>query len=50
MKKHKEILEDMEKKKLLTKTEEPWGNKTLANYDMELMYIELLITCVQLRI
>ena len=31
MKKHKEILDDMEKKELITKTEESWGSKTIEN-------------------
>ena len=32
MKKHKEILEDMEQKKLLTTSQEPWGSKTIVKY------------------
>jgi len=32
MKKHKEILEDMEKKQLISKVEEPWGSKTIVKY------------------
>ena len=34
MKKHKEILDDMEKKELITKTEEPWGSKTIRKYKL----------------
>ena len=32
MKKHKEILEDMEQKGLLTTSKEPWGSKTIVKY------------------
>lgn len=32
MKKHKEILEDMKEKGLLTTTQEPWGSKTIVKY------------------
>ncbi len=34
MKKHKEIIEDMEKKGLLTASREPWGSKTIVKYRM----------------
>ncbi len=34
MTKHKEILDDMEKKELITKTEEPWGSKTMSKYKL----------------
>ena len=30
--KHKEILEDMEKKELIERREEPWGKKTIIKY------------------
>ena len=30
--KHKEILEDMVKKDLITRKEEPWGNKIIIKY------------------
>jgi predicted transcriptional regulator len=30
--KHKDILEDMEQKGILKKTEEPWGNKKIVKY------------------
>lgn len=30
--KHKEILDDMVKKEIITKTEEAWGNKTIIKY------------------
>ena len=30
--KHKEILDDMVKKGILAKSEEPWGNKTIIKY------------------
>lgn len=30
--KHKQILDDMVKKGLLAKSEEPWGNKTIIKY------------------
>ena len=30
--KHKEILDDMVKKGILAKAEEPWGNKTIIKY------------------
>ena len=30
--KHKEILEDMEQKGIIQKTEEPWGSKTISKY------------------
>jgi predicted transcriptional regulator len=30
--KHKEILNDMVKKGMLTRTEEPWGNKSIIKY------------------
>jgi predicted transcriptional regulator len=30
--KHKEILEDMETKKLIERKEEPWGKKTIIKY------------------
>ncbi len=34
MTKHKEILDEMEKKELITKTEEPWGSKTIRKYKL----------------
>ncbi len=34
MTKHKEILDDMEKKELITKTEESWGSKTIRKYKL----------------
>lgn len=30
--KHKSVLDDMVKKEILTKIEEPWGNKTIIKY------------------
>jgi predicted transcriptional regulator len=30
--KHKEILDDMVKKEMLIRTEEPWGNKSIIKY------------------
>lgn len=30
--KHKRIIDDMEEKEFITKTVEPWGNKTIAKY------------------
>ncbi|MGH9992961.1 MAG: winged helix-turn-helix domain-containing protein [Nitrososphaera sp.] len=30
--KHKEILDDMEAKEILQRTEEPWGNKKIIKY------------------
>jgi predicted transcriptional regulator len=30
--KHKEILDEMVKKEIISRTEEPWGNKTIINY------------------
>lgn len=30
--KHKEILDDMVNKRILAKSEEPWGNKTIIKY------------------
>jgi len=30
--KHKDILDDMEAKGIITKTEEPWGNKRIIKY------------------
>ena len=32
LRKHKEILEELEKKKLIEKDIVPWGNKTITNY------------------
>lgn len=32
MVKHKEILEDMEKKNIISKFEEKWGTKTITKY------------------
>ena len=32
--KHKEIIDDMVEKGLLTKVEVPWGNKTIIEYDI----------------
>lgn len=32
--KHKGILDDMVKKELITRTEEPWGNKTIIKYQV----------------
>ena len=32
--KHKEILEDMEAKGIIKKTEEPWGNKKIIKYQV----------------
>ncbi len=34
MTKHKEILDDMEKKELITKTEDSWGSKTIRKYKL----------------
>jgi len=34
MTKHKEILDEMEKKELITKTEESWGSKTMSKYKL----------------
>ena len=30
--KHKSVLDDMVRKEILTKIEEPWGNKTIIKY------------------
>lgn len=32
--KHKGILDDMVKKELITRAEEPWGNKTIIKYQV----------------
>lgn len=32
--KHREILDGMVKKDLITRTEEPWGNKIIIKYDI----------------
>jgi predicted transcriptional regulator len=32
--KHKDILEDMEKKEIIKKIEEPWGNKKVIKYSV----------------
>jgi DNA-binding PadR family transcriptional regulator len=32
--KHKGILDDMVKKELITRTEEPWGNKIIIKYQV----------------
>lgn len=40
--KHKEIIEDMVTKGLITRTEEPWGNKTIIKYRVSQKGNELL--------
>jgi DNA-binding PadR family transcriptional regulator len=30
--KHKDLLDDMVKKEMINRTEEPWGNKTIMKY------------------
>jgi predicted transcriptional regulator len=32
--KHKDILEDMEQKGIIKRTEEPWGNKKIIKYSI----------------
>jgi DNA-binding PadR family transcriptional regulator len=32
--KHKGILDDMVKKEIISRTEEPWGNKTIIKYQV----------------
>jgi DNA-binding PadR family transcriptional regulator len=32
--KHKDILDDMEAKGIISKTEEPWGNKKINKYSV----------------
>ncbi len=34
MKKHREILIDMEQKELISSTKEPWGNRTMFKYKL----------------
>ena len=44
--KHKEILEDMEKKGLLTRSEEKWGGKTMTKYkvnDEGMQFCQLIL-------
>lgn len=32
--KHKDILDDMARKKMIIRTQEPWGNKTIIKYKL----------------